>query len=171
MPHGKHGALRMFSSRFLWGKHGGQGKLEKSSWEANLSASWLLPPPPPQLIFAKAFAILCVDDSWLSGGGRQGSSSVLQGGIAMCIQSPGNTPSPDHKGRPVPREVKRWTFEVDRIAGPGQGSWVGPGEQDTEELGRLHHSWQEAGSTELLFAGRVWGTAVGLLCGMETYPA
>lgn len=47
MPHGKHGALRMFSSRFLWGKHGGQGKLEKSSWEANLSALWLLPPPPP----------------------------------------------------------------------------------------------------------------------------
>lgn len=49
-----------------------------------------------------------VDDSWLSGGGRQGFSSVLEGGIAMCIQSPGNTPSPDHKGRPVLREVKRW---------------------------------------------------------------
>ena len=46
MPHGKPGGLRMFSSRFLWGKRGGQWKLEKSSWEANLGASWLLPPPP-----------------------------------------------------------------------------------------------------------------------------
>lgn len=42
----------------------------------------------------------------------------------------------------------------DPRAAPGQGSRVGPGQQDTEELGRLHHSWQEAVSTELLFAGR-----------------
>lgn len=52
---------------------------------------------------------------------------------------------------------------MDQRAGPGQGSWVGPGEQDTEELGGLHHSWQEAGSTELLFAGR---KSLGNSCGL-----
>ena len=126
----------------------------------------------PQLIFAKAFAILSVDDSWLSGGGRQGFSCVLEGGIAMCIQSPGNTPSRITKGglcrgrwRHGP---EKWTREpaLGRAAGWGQGNrtlrslvdCITPGKR----LGLLSYS---------LLGERVWETAVGLLCGMETYPA
>ena len=53
-----------------------------------------------------------------------------------------------------------------RVLGVCRGLWVGPGEQDTEELGRLHHSWQEAGSTELLFAGR---KSLGNSCGLVVW--
>lgn len=89
----------------------------------------LVSTPPP--IFAKSFVILCADDSQRSGGGRVGLLSPWWKEKKPCASSHLETPSLDHKGRSVPQGGEELDLKVDQRAGPGQGSRVGAGEQDT----------------------------------------
>lgn len=119
MPHGKHGGLGVFYPMLLWENMEVKGSckraLGRQIWVHRGSS---LPHPP--FIFAKTFVILCVDDSWLSGGSRQGSSPVLVGESAMCIQSPGNT-FPGSQRETVP-----WGGEeMDLRGGLESRPWVG----------------------------------------------
>lgn len=106
-----------------------------------------LGPPLPSFIFAKGFVILCVDGSGLSGRGRVGLLSACWKEKIPCVSSHLGTPSPNHKGRRLVDRPMKWTRELalGRAAGWGWG-------QETGKLGPLHHFWQEAQSTELLFA-------------------
>lgn len=118
MPHGKHGG-GVFYPMLLWENMEVKGSckraLGRQIWVHRGSS---LPHPP--FIFAKTFVILCVDDSWLSGGSRQGSSPVLEGESAMCIQSPGNT-FPGSQRETVP-----WGGEeMDLRGGLESRPWVG----------------------------------------------
>ena len=172
MPHGKHGALRMFSSRFLWGKHGGQGKLEKRSWEANLSAPWLPPPPPPNSSLPKPLPSYVLMTHGLVGEAGRVSLPCWKEELP-CASNHLETHLPQITKGGLCRGrwrdgPEKWTGEpaLGRAAGWGQGNrtlrslvdCITPGKR----LGLLSYS---------LLGERVWGTAVGLLCGMETYPA
>lgn len=52
-----------------------------------------------------------------------------------CASSRLETHLPGSQREACAEEGEETDLRMDQRAGPGQGSWVGPGEQDTEELG------------------------------------